>query len=453
MTGKKGGRRHGASYESRAKRAQWSSLVATAGAFLLAGCNGDTTAPMAPSVSPVYASLTAEGVSSSRASEGELARLVALALADPELRRQVRNDMRDAPMREHKLELSKYLYGPTGTILRSKMVESSGLSSNAVLTSLHALPPLEFYMPVAAHRKSWKGESDLIVAAQIDDHDAPIAWDLRGNRVTLSLAAPPETPVMVVVPVETNFSRRLTPNQVAARGNPSRPTIDGNETAAEGDISPLCVLNCGGGGGGGGGGGLPDGLYISFQRLVDLGEPWTLGAPEIEVHIHGPSSSANVQYGADLACSGDRVAFPRGFNQDNAFWNGNALLFDQQQIASYNAIQQNGFNVMVWEDDNTLCQIKKEDFDLAARVRTIATTVGGYTAVSAATGVLPTLLAAATFGAALYSSISFLWTNDDFLGTYVNASAVGLSYADANHVLYSNGGQINGRAMLVLRDY
>jgi hypothetical protein len=455
MTGKKGGRRNGATYEVNANRARQSSLTVIAGALLIVGCDGETTAPIASAESPVYAALTAEGVSPMQASEGELARLVALALADPELRRRVRNDMRDAPMREHKLELSKYLYGTTGTMLRSRMAARSGISASAVLANLNALPPLEFYMPVAAHRKTWKGEADLIVAAQIEDRDAPIAWDLKGNRVQLSLAAPPTTPVVVVVPVETDFARTLTPHQVAARGNPQRETIDGNESSADSDVSPVCALSCGGGGGGGGGSGLPDGLYITFQRLVDLGEPWTMGAPEIEVHIHGPSSSTNVQYGADLACSGDRVGYPRGFNQDNAFWNGNALLFDQQQIASYNAIQQNGFNVMVWEDDNALCQIKKEDFDLATKIRGIAVAVGGYTAVKAAVagGPIPVVIAAATFSAAVYNSLSFLWTNDDFLGTYVNASAVGLSYADANHVLYKDSGQVNGRAMLVLRDY
>ncbi|MFN8670404.1 MAG: hypothetical protein U0164_24710 [Gemmatimonadaceae bacterium] len=150
-----------------------------------------------------------------------------------------------------------------------------------------------------------------------------------------------------------------------------------------------------------------------------------------------------------MACSGDRVGFPRGFNQDDAFWSGEALLFDQSQINAYNAIQPNGFNVSVWEDDNTVCQIKKEDFNLVARFGAIASAASGYAAVSAATGIGPTLLAAATFLGTAYSSLTFLWTNDDFLGTYVNAAAVGLSYSDANHVLYIDGGQVNGRAMLV----
>jgi hypothetical protein len=186
-----------------------------------------------------------------------------------------------------------------------------------------------------------------------------------------------------------------------------------------------------------------------------MGEPWTLGAPEIEVHIHGPSTYTNVQYGENLACSA--IASPILVDSTRTTYSGTetCCAFDQQPSNNYNAIQQNGFNIMVWEDDNTLCQIKKEDFDLVQRIRGIGVAVGGYTAVKAAAagGPIPLLIAAATFSAAIYNSVSFLWTNDDFLGTYVNASAVGLSYADANHALYLDSGQINGRAMLVMRDY
>jgi hypothetical protein len=49
----------------------------------------------------------------------------------------------------------------------------------------------------------------------------------------------------------------------------------------------------------------------------------------------------------------------------------------------------------------------------------------------------------------LGSSVSTLWTNDDFLGTYVNAATIGQSLPDANHVLYRNGSTVNGRAMLI----
>lgn len=413
-------------------------VVATLG--VMAACAPDATTPLLP---PTHAALLAEGSSARQAQQGEWARRVAIALADPALRQQVKNDLRDSPIPEFKIRFADYLRGPSGARLLRRLAHAGNATEAAALQQLATIPPLEFYMPVSTHRKSWRGGGDLIVATQVEDTDSPIAWDTRGNRVDLSLVAPPSTPVLVLVPVETNFDQPLSPKAIAARGNPRRETI-------EDPVSTL--LECGTpgcDGGGGGGSSFPAGLYITFQRLVNQGEPWTLGAPEIEVHIHGPQSQAAPQYGADLACSGDRVGFPRGFNQDNAFWNGEALLFDQTQINAYNSMVQAGFNVSVWEDDNDKCSIKKEDFNLAQRYTAIASAVGGYAAVSAATGIGPTLVAAGTFVAAVYQSLTFLWTNDDFLGTYVNAASIGQSYPDANHVLYIAPGQVNGRAKIV----
>ena len=258
----------------------------------------------------------------------------------------------------------------------------------------------------------------------------------------------------MLVPQETDFSRKLSPAAMVARGNPNRETIEDATASAAGGPS-LVAFGCDFGDECEQpppiGSTVPGGVYMTFQRLINMGEPWMLGAPEIEVHVHGPNSPSAPQFGADLACSGDRVAGIRGFNQDNVFWNGDALIFDQAQIDALAAIQPNGFNVSVWEDDSDQCQIKKEDFDLAARIKTVAAAVGGWAAVKAIASPYSQALAASTFVASVYSSLTFLWSNDDFLGTYVNASAVGLNYADANHVLYINGGQINGRAKLVLK--
>jgi hypothetical protein len=432
-------------------RYTWSSAAAASAralvlALVAAACSADSTVPATPSALPA---LIAEGRSDIQSRQGELARRVALALRDPALRQRVKADMRDAPMKEFKLRLTDYLTGHAGHDLLASVARSGATSENAILGDLRGLPQLEFYMPVAEHRKRWRGEDNLIVATQVEDTDDPIAWDVNGKRVALSLAAPPDAPVLVLVPVETDFSRTLTAVERAARGNPKRETIEDPAAPAQATAYGVVCdpLSCSGGGGTPLG--LPGGLYITFQRLVDMGEPWTLGAPEIEVHVHGPQVPGASQYGADLACSGDRVTYPRGFNQDNAFWTGEALIFDQAQINAYNTIQQSGFNVSVWEDDNNKCETKQETFNLAARYAAIASAASGYAAVTAATGIGPTLIAAGTFVATVYQSLTFLWTNDDFLGTYVNAAAIGASYADANHVLFKDGGTINGRAMLV----
>ena len=69
--------------------------------------------------------------------------------------------------------------------------------------------PLELYMPVPAHRAAWKGDDRILVATAHADHEAPVAYDVRGRRQILSADAPPGTPVLALVPVETDFGENL----------------------------------------------------------------------------------------------------------------------------------------------------------------------------------------------------------------------------------------------------
>src|SRR5207237_1165959 len=82
----------------------------------------------------------------------------------------------------------------------------------------------------------------VLAATAIGDHDVPVAFDVHGNRRLLDPEHQPATPVIAVVPVETDFSPK--PSALIA-----------------------CVEYCGGGGGGGGGGVSPPppspGLYMT----------------------------------------------------------------------------------------------------------------------------------------------------------------------------------------------
>src|SRR5437867_4094162 len=46
----------------------------------------------------------------------------------------------------------------------------------------------------------------VLLATAIADHDVPVAFDVHGNRQLLDPEQPPSTPVIAVVPVETDFS-------------------------------------------------------------------------------------------------------------------------------------------------------------------------------------------------------------------------------------------------------
>ena len=61
------------------------------------------------------------------------------------------------------------------------------------------------YLPVPAHRAAWRGDDNLLVATVGADHEAPVAFTLDGRRIVLDAERPPATPVLVVVPVETDF--------------------------------------------------------------------------------------------------------------------------------------------------------------------------------------------------------------------------------------------------------
>src|SRR5437762_14165957 len=73
---------------------------------------------------------------------------------------------------------------------------------------LHSFPTRRSsdLLPVPAHRRAWTGGANVLVATAIGDHDVPVAFDVHGNRRLLDPEHPPATPVIAVVPVETDFS-------------------------------------------------------------------------------------------------------------------------------------------------------------------------------------------------------------------------------------------------------
>ena len=123
-----------------------------------------------------------------------------------------------------------------------------------------------------------------------------------------------------------------------------------------------CGDTCGGGGSGGIGSTIPPGLYLEFSRIIDVKEPWFRGDPEIEVHIHGPTSVANPRYGEDLSCSGEHAYdYRKVFDQNGAFWEGRVLLFSGEETQAYISKFTEGFHVFFWEDDNEPCTLKLDN--------------------------------------------------------------------------------------------
>lgn len=398
-------------------------------ATLLSACADEgTRSPIAPESSSLSAGALGE-----HEALNELTRAVALALQDAGLRQRVKNDLRDSRHTfEHKLEFTSYLKGESGGILLAKMAKETGKSRDEILGLLGAVRPLEFYMPVTEHRESWSGGPDLLVASLLEDEkETPAGYTLQGVPVALSAAAPPATPVLSLVPVETDFSRPLDPHV------PNRNDDGGNTI---GTLCETCVIDDGGDGGGGGSTSKPGGLYMTYSYVKDDGEAWAKGSAEIEVHIHGPNSG-DATYGADLSCAGEKVTESyRNFNQDSNTWSGEVLLFTQKQIEDYNAAYgSQGFNVMMWEDDDTACTIKT-DKDMTEVLKGIAAAVGAAAVlIEKPNSTSSWVKAAGLFIGAAYASASWLLSNDDFLGDAPQVST------DATQTdLWVNGSTKNG---------
>lgn len=429
------------------------AIVLLVGSF---GCTDKALDLTQPAVRTQASVAPTQSASGERAALTTITRAVALALANDAFRAEVVKEMQNAPFKEHKLELSRYLN--PGRLTRLSSV--SGKTTSELASALQTVRPLEFYMPVAAQREGWTGDANVFVASQLEEGEEIVAFDPKGRSVRVTETSPPSIPTLSIVPVETRFNEPLDTNRSAninTRGgktigtmvscveNPAACTPSAERSSRE--ISK--VIDCGFCGGSGGSSYGTPGFYMTFSRVVDMGEAWLKGDPEIEVHVHGPASGAFPLYGEDLACSGELSQLARRFDQNNVFWNGSVLIWTQAQSSAFDAQFPNGHNIMVWEDDDTACTLKFDKNTLMGALTATAAAVGGA-AVKA--GWTPTGwgLILASFLANAYNQASWLYSNDEFLGVLVPASSHGDYWYDANFTLLK-GTALNGRANILSR--
>ena len=230
-----------------------------------------------------------------------LARSLALALGDPAFRAHMKGELDRSPFREHKLSFQRFLTAGRGHALAA-MAQRSGVATADLARTADGAIPLEMYLPVPEHRRAWKGDANVLVATAVADHDPPMAFDVQGNRLVLDPERPPATPVIAVVPVETDFS--TTPAAIEC-------------------------LSCGGGW-------VPPppptvpGLYLTKAHFVDDFEGWLKGGPEFEVHILGQKGQTDSL--TDYQCAGEKQPAPYYFDQNALDWSGSVMLFSKVQL-------------------------------------------------------------------------------------------------------------------------
>jgi hypothetical protein len=355
-----------------------------------------------------------------------LARRLARALADSGFRSYLKAELDRSPFREHKLQLQTLLLQSDHQMLK-KVAQLSGSSEADVETDASQAIPLEIYFPVPVHRTEWAGGPDVLVASAREDREAPVAYDVDGQRQVLSADSPPAAPVLAVVPVETDFAHPAGPGAEA--------------------ICTTCS-----GGGGGGTSGPPAGLYMTYSHFVQDFEGWLKGSPEFEYHILGQSGASDSL--RDYQCSGGTAGGYYNFDQNDLNWSGSVLLFSQAQLNSYKtAHPSQHFRVIALEDDDGACTIK---FDANRFKNAISTLQAQYPNLTGAKDTTSSSLVkivrrANALQKILSAAYSFITTQDDFIGNAVEDVVVGEFHTGANWIIKGESNATNGWAKLEMR--
>jgi hypothetical protein len=379
------------------------------------------TAPEAPPGAP------AAPTASAATSPELLARSLALALGEPAFRAHVKAELDRSPFREHKLPFQRFLAAGRGRGLAA-MARGTGIATADLAREADRAMPLEMYLPVPEHRRVWTGDANVLVATAVADHDVPVAFDVHGTRLVLDAEQPPSTPVIAVVPVETDFSSG--PTTVGADFLFPWPPFPPPPPPP-----PPAV----------------PGLYLTQAHFVDDFEGWLKGAPEFEVHILGQKGQTDSL--TDYQCAGERQPAPYYFDQNALDWSGSVLLFGQAQLDAYNAAHPGqNIRVFVVEDDDTACQIKANRDVLGGLFKAVD---GAYKAVTAgndSSNTVAKMFKRANAMQKLWAAIaSFINTNDELVGTAVEDAVVGISYPGYNWIVKGENNVTNGWITLTMK--
>jgi hypothetical protein len=387
----------------------------------VAAC-GDRDAPTSPSV-PSTPSAEPATLSPSTGGERESrerqARRLALALADPAFRTLVREQLDGSTIREHKIHFQRFLKRNGSSALHGLARLSRDAESSIDADAARAVP-LELYFPVPEHRTRWDGGTDLLVATEREDSEAPVAFDTRGHRQVLSATRPPTTPVLALVPVETDFDAR----------------------AAEPFI---CCAS-------GGGPTPPPGLYMTASHFVQDFEGWLKGSPEYEIHILGQSGQTDSL--TSYQCAGEHAGGYYAFDQNSLDWSGSVLVFNQQQLDSYKSQHPNqNFRVLALEDDDGACAIRMDN----NRFKTFITVLqnsypnltGGKDTTTSGLGKI--VKRANALQKILRAAYSFITSQDDLIGNAVEDVVTGEFHTGFNWIVKGENNVTNGWIKLQMK--
>ena len=388
---------------------------------VVAGCDHSTpTTPTltAGEVTPV------SPVSTEAARLERIARWFARALRNESFRSYVRTNLRQSRYPEHKLQFQRFLTSDNRRALQ-EMARENNENEGDIEAEAGGGLPLEVYLPVSEHRERWGGEDAILVATALADGEVPVAFDTEGGRHELNPNHPPVTPVIAIVPAETDFDQ---PPRNRATCNPA---------------------TCGGGGGGGG---TPvPGLYMTLSHFVGTFEGWLKGSPEFEIHVLGQSGTTDSL--KSYQCAGEKSGGSYYFDQDALDWSGGVLLFSQTQLDSYRQ-QHPGQSIRVFavEDDDTACQIKSGGDTFSKLLGVVDAAYNAYTGGrDSATGLIRIFRKASVLQKLWQKLAGLINTNDELIGDAVEDTVVGQFNPGANWIVKGDGNATNGWLKLEMK--
>lgn len=374
-----------------------------------------------------------EVIDARRAPMERMARRMALALADPAFRAYVRASLNASQYVERKLPFARFVGAERD---RAGLALSAADGPDAVAADLRDAGKLEFYFPVPKHAQAWQGDDRLLVATEVNDHEAPVAFDVHGTRVILDPKTPPDTPVLALVPQETDFDAPLRAMQL-----PCDTCDSGGDTGGP-PMPPQPPLP----------GSPPASLRMTYFNVNKDFEGWLKGAPEYEVHIMAPVSQTDTTHYRTLYCIGENGA-DRYWNNDNDRWSGDLVLMSSAQLDAYHAaFPLNNFSILAIEDDDTACEIKVDKDHLTAMIEAVRVAYSTYKGARDSLGFNgKTIVAARAAYNFLRAAADFFKTNDDMIGIALANSVTGYYSTDGNWAWIGEGANRYGWLKLEMR--
>ncbi|MEO6066894.1 MAG: hypothetical protein ABIQ41_02790 [Gemmatimonadales bacterium] len=364
-----------------------------------------------------------------RSAQERLARRVAKAMRSPEFRAWVRSSLDGSQFREHKLPFARTLGQKGGRGVRA-LAEADSSDEGTVQRDLEAADGLEFYFPVPAHRAAWTGGEDILVATEVNDHETPVAFDTRGRRMVLDATTPPSTPVLAVVPQETDFDAPPGP-QSATSGGICLDPVSCDSNPPPPTYFPTAP---------------PPGLYMTYFNAVDDFEGWLKGSPELEVHILAPKLPGDTVTYKTIWCIGEKSTAKVYWDSDNLTWRGNLLIYPQAQLSAFHTqFPGQDFSVLVLEDDDEACTIRVDRDLISNFLSAVSRFSRDYKATKDTSSGAVKYVKAARSGYDLWTATAdFFQTNDDIIGAAIANTVTGLVNSEAGWGLFGENANRNG---------